>query len=147
MEKIWEVVGVPGDMLNKARFFDNDIKTKGQPSAAKIIPILVNFSMKMEATLVEIQKLISGSPTGSSQAPPPPPKETPWKEKSPGEVKTLLLQKQVKDLVVGMAKIEVPPTVELPTTSPAEVKTKKARRDSETPTSEPSSQKRSVKKN
>ena len=29
LEKIREVVGTPGDVLNKARFFDNDIKTEG----------------------------------------------------------------------------------------------------------------------
>ena len=69
LERIWEIVGNLGDILNKAHLFDNDIKTKGQLSTAKIIPILVGFTLKMEAALVDIWKLVSGSPTGPSQPP------------------------------------------------------------------------------
>ena len=54
MERIREVVGTPRDVLNKARLFDNDIKTEGEIAAAKIIPILVVFTQKMEAALVDI---------------------------------------------------------------------------------------------
>ena len=61
LERIREAVGNPGNVMNKVRLFDNDIKTKGQLSAAKIIPILVNFVCKMETTLVEIQKLVPRS--------------------------------------------------------------------------------------
>ena len=61
LEQIREVVGSPGNVLNKVRFFDNDIKTKVQLSAAKIIPILVTFIQKMEIALVNIRKLVSGS--------------------------------------------------------------------------------------
>ena len=111
LENIREVVGTPGDVLNKAHLFNNDIKTEGHASVAKIIPILVNFTMKLEAVLVEIRKLLSKSLARSSQAPAPPPKETP--QKSLGEVKTPLPQKQVKDLVASMAKIEIPLTMEL----------------------------------
>ena len=111
----------------------------GQVSAAKIIPILVSFTMKMEEAMVEIRKLLFGSPTGSSQAPPPPPKEMPKKEKSLGEVKTPLPQKQVKDLVAGIAKIKILPSIELPAATPATGKAKKTSRDSETPSFEPSS--------
>ena len=141
LEQIREVMGTLGDMLNKARFFDNDIKTKGQVSAAKIIPILVSFTMKMEVALVDIQKLISRSPARSSQAPPPPPKETPRKEKRLEEVKTLLPQQPVKDLVAGLAKIEIPPASILKTT-PLAAKKKKAEKDSDTKaiSSEPSTQ-------
>ena len=77
--------------MNKARLFDNDIKTEGEVSTAKIIPILVSFTMEMEVALMDIQKLVSRSPAGSSQASPPPPKETPRKEKPLDEVKTPLL--------------------------------------------------------
>ena len=69
LEKIWEVLGTPKDVLNKARLFDNDVKSEGEVSAAKVIPVLVSFTMKMEATLAEIWKLLSRSPVGSSQAP------------------------------------------------------------------------------
>ena len=76
LEKIREVIGTPRDMLNKARLFDDNIKTGGEISAAKIIKVLVSSSMKMDALLEEMQKLVSGSPAaGSSQVPPPNPKE------------------------------------------------------------------------
>ena len=96
--------------------------------------------MKMDAALMEIWKLLSVSPVGSSQAPPPPLKEAPKKKKSLGEVKTSLPQKQVKELVARMDKIEIP------TSTPATGKAKKTGRDSRTPSSEPSIQRKSVKK-
>ena len=64
LERICEVVGTLEDVQNKARLFDSDIMTKGQVLAAKIISILVNFTMKMEAALRDIRKLISRSSTG-----------------------------------------------------------------------------------
>ena len=73
MDQIQEVVGNPGDVLNKVRLFDNDVKTKGQLSVAKIIPILVNFGGKMEVILVEMRKLVSGSQARFSQPPLPSP--------------------------------------------------------------------------
>ena len=54
LEKIREVVETPGDVLNKARLFDDDVKTGGEVSTAKIVKVLVSFSMKMDATLAEI---------------------------------------------------------------------------------------------
>ena len=46
LEKIQEAVGTPNDVLNKARLFDNDVKIRGEVSAAKIIKVLVSFTMK-----------------------------------------------------------------------------------------------------
>ena len=69
LEQIWEVVGNLGNVLNKARLFNNDIKIKRQLLAAKIIPILINFACKMETTLVEIWKLVPGSQAGPSRPP------------------------------------------------------------------------------
>ena len=146
LERIREVEGTPRDVLNKAHFFNNDIKTKGQVSVAKIIPILVSFIMKMEAALVDIWKLVSGSATGESRWPL---KKTPLKEKPLEEVKNPLLQQLVKELVAGLAKIGRPPTTELLAATPTVVKVKKIGMDSETPkttSSEPSSQKKSMKK-
>ena len=60
-------MGNPGNVVNKAHLFDNDIKTKGKLSAAKINLILVNFVYKMETTLVEIQKLVPRSQLGPSR--------------------------------------------------------------------------------
>ena len=59
LDQIQEVVGNPGDVLNKVCLFDNNIKTERQLSIPKIITIPVNFRHKMEATLVEMQKLVS----------------------------------------------------------------------------------------
>ena len=135
MEKIREVVGTPGDVLNKAWLFDSDIKAEGEVSAAKIIPILVSFEMKMEGVLVEIRKLLSRSPARSSQAPPPPPKEIPRKGKSLKEVKIPLQQKPVKELVASM--VAILPLAELLAATPAVGKARKTGRDSRTPSSEP----------
>ena len=135
-------MGTSGDVLNKARFFDNDIKIERQVSATKIIPILVSFTMKMETTLRNIWKLVSGSSTGkSSQAPPPPLMETPQKENTLEEVKIPLPQWPAKELVAEVAQ-EVPPT-EFPAATSLAAKKKKVEKDLETPrtmSSEPSSQ-------
>ena len=71
LDQIWEVVGTLSDVLNKAHLFDNDIKAEGQLSAQNVITILVNFGHKMEAILVDIQKLVSGLHAGSSRLPLP----------------------------------------------------------------------------
>ena len=84
---------------------------------------MVNFTRKIEAALVDIRKLVSKSQAKSSRPLLPPPKETPQKDKPLEEVKTPLPQRLVKELVAGLAKIEVPV---------AATKTK-AGRDSKTP--------------
>ena len=61
-------IGNPGDIMNKARFFDNDMKTEGKLSAPRFITIMVDFRRKIEATLVEIQKLVSELQPKPSQA-------------------------------------------------------------------------------
>ena len=61
LEKIWEVIGTPRDVLNKARLFDDDVKTGREVLVAKIVKVLVNFSMKMDTTLGEMRKLLSRS--------------------------------------------------------------------------------------
>ena len=48
-------------------------------------------------------------------------------------MKTPLLQRPIKELVAGLAKIEIPLAAELPAATPATMKAKKTRRDSETP--------------
>ena len=94
LERIKEVVGTPGDVLNKARFFDEDIKTKGEVSTAKIVKVLVTFTRKMEIALVDIQKIVSRSSARESSRPPmPPPTQIPRKEKPLEEIKTPLPQR------------------------------------------------------
>ena len=93
LERIKEVVGTPGDVLNKARLFDKDIKTEREVSAAKIVKVLVTFTQKMKIALVDIRKIVSGSSTGESSRPPMPlPSKTPRKEKPLEEIKTPLPQ-------------------------------------------------------
>ena len=60
LDRIREFIGNPSNVVNKAHLFDNDVKIEGQLSAPKIITILVIFGRKMEATLVEIRKLVPG---------------------------------------------------------------------------------------
>ena len=125
--------------MNKARLFDNDIKTKSQLLAAKIIPNLVNFGQTMEVTLVVIQKLVSKSHAGLSQPPLPSPKATPQKRKPLVEMKTPILHQPVKELVFELAKIEVP-------AAPAMKATEKESKSPKTTSSKPSSQWRSGRK-
>ena len=88
--------------------FDNYIKTKMLLSLPKVIAILVSFERKMEATFVEIWKLVSRSPAELSRPPLPSPKATPLKEKPLVELKTPLPQQPIKELVAEVAKIEIP---------------------------------------
>ena len=60
LERIQSFIGNPGDVVNKARLFDNDIRTGGHPSAPKIIAVLVEFGRKMEATLSDMRGLLTG---------------------------------------------------------------------------------------
>ena len=142
LDRIWEFIGNLGDVVNKAYLFDNEVKTEGQLSAPKIITILVNFGCKMEATLIERRKLVSGSQSKPSRVPLPSLKATPQKSRPIVELKTLLLQRPMKELVVEIAKIEVLVALAL-------AKTKMTKRELETPkttSSEPSLQRSTRKK-
>ena len=66
LDRIWEVIGNLGDLVNKAHLFDNYSKTEILLSLPKVIAIQVSFGRKMEATLVEMRKLVSRSPMESS---------------------------------------------------------------------------------
>ena len=123
LERIRKVVGNLSNVLNKVSLFNNDIKTEGQLSTAKIIPILVNFACKMETMLVEIRKLVPRSQAGPSQPPLPSPAATPQKGEPLVELKTPLPQHPMQELVAEVAKIGIP-------AAPASAKMK---RESETP--------------
>ena len=90
--QIREIVGILGDILNKAHLFDSFIKKEVQMLLPKIIAILVGFQHKMEAVVGDIQKLVPRTLAESSQPPLPPPKETPQKEKPLEKVKIPLPQ-------------------------------------------------------
>ena len=138
--------------MNKARFFDNDVKNRAEVSVAKIIKVLVSFTMKMDTMLGEMRKLLSGSlVAGLSQAPLPPPKEQPQAQELFEVLRDRLQQHRIKEIIQEVAKIEVPvPEVrpaEVPITIPSSAKEKK-KVDSETKvaSSEPSSPKKSNRK-
>ena len=85
----------------------------------------MDFGHKMEATLVEIQKLVFESRSELSQIPLPSPKTTPLKTRPMVELKTPLPQCPRKELVIEAPKIEV-----LAAPIPA---TKMTEKESETP--------------
>ena len=47
-ELLKQAIGAPGDVVNKARLFDEDVRTEGEISVAKIIKVLVSFTRKVE---------------------------------------------------------------------------------------------------
>ena len=60
LDWIRKFIGNLGNMVNKATFFVNEVKAEGQLSVPKIVNVLVEFKRKMEATLVEMRKLLPG---------------------------------------------------------------------------------------
>ena len=144
LERIKEVVGTLRDVFNKARLFDEDIKTEREVSVVKIVKVLVTFTRKMETALVDIRKIVSGSSARESSQPPiTPPTETPRKEKPLEEIKTPLLQRSSKETIAEGSR-EVPPaeftSAKLP--DPAITLTSKEKKSE---SSEPSSQKQKKK--
>ena len=70
IEQIREFIGHIGDVVTKAHLFDNEVKTEDHLSSQKIMTVLVKYEHKMEATLVEMRKLLPGaSAPGTSQPP------------------------------------------------------------------------------
>ena len=62
--RIWELVGHPGEIVNKARLYNQLVESGEAASARKSIPILVKYSQMMKDLLAEIQKVVppSGTP-------------------------------------------------------------------------------------
>jgi hypothetical protein len=61
LERIRTFIRNLGDVVNKVRLFDSEICTEGHPSAPKTIAVLVEFGLKMEATLSNIRGLLGGT--------------------------------------------------------------------------------------
>ena len=61
-QQVSKFLGSPGDVLNKARFFDHGLKQPATDSGVKIIRCMIDYSQKMEKTLKELRTLIQ--PTG-----------------------------------------------------------------------------------
>lgn len=58
LDSIRNYISNPGDVLNKALVFENDLKTDGHISALKVVAIMVEFNQRMELTLAEMKKLL-----------------------------------------------------------------------------------------
>ena len=62
MELIWKMEGVvyqPAVILNKAKLFEAGL-TKNPITAAKVIPVLVDFNQKMDEILMDMRALFEG---------------------------------------------------------------------------------------
>ena len=58
-QKFEEYIGNPGDVVNKAKLFDENL-ARNPVSAGKVIPVLVDFAEKMEELLDEMRILFDG---------------------------------------------------------------------------------------
>ena len=59
IQKIEDYIQEPVDVFNKVKLFDVGL-AKNPISAAKVIPILVNFNQKMEDLVTKMQILFDG---------------------------------------------------------------------------------------
>ena len=89
LDQIRNFIGNPSNIVNKARLFNNKVKTEGQLLAPKIVNVLVEFEQKMEATLVELQKLLIRLQSEPFWLPIPSPRGTLLKHRATVELKTL----------------------------------------------------------
>ena len=124
-----------GNEINKARLFDNEVKIEDQLSAPKIVNILVEFGKKMEATLVEMRKLLPGPQSEPFRLPIPslrdplPKKFQDFIEsmnKALMELRTLQQHRPGKEPVFEAEKVATPVPV-------VQVKAKVVEKKSETP--------------
>ena len=57
-QRVSNFLGSPGDMLNKARFFNHGLKHPATDSGVKIMCCMIDYSQKMEKTLKELRSLL-----------------------------------------------------------------------------------------
>jgi hypothetical protein len=56
--RIRELIGHPGEIVNKARLYDQLVESGEPVSARQTIPILVKYSRMMNNLIAEIQKVV-----------------------------------------------------------------------------------------
>ena len=66
-QKIHGYLGYPGNVLNKARLYDHDLKQPTTDSGVKMMPCMVDNGLKLEKTLKELSSLLH--PTGAQPEP------------------------------------------------------------------------------
>ena len=59
MQKVSDVVGIPGDVWLKAKMFDAELKNAGHISAIKMVTFVMDQRSRMEAALKEMKALIA----------------------------------------------------------------------------------------
>ncbi len=107
-----------GDIVNKAKLFDVEVRSDGRLSAPKMVAVLVDFSRKMDVTLAEMRKLFPGSSAGPSHLPDIPPEspQTRVQEVTNAVAKLVVEQevtpvrKKVKDVEMGEPSSMASPT-------------------------------------
>ena len=57
-QKIHGYMGYPGDVLNKARLYDHDLKQPTTDSGVKMMRCMVDYGLKLEKTLKELRALL-----------------------------------------------------------------------------------------
>lgn len=60
-------IGNLEDVLDKARLFENKLKTNGHIFVPKVVAIVVEFNRRMELTLAEMKKLLFAPTSNSTQ--------------------------------------------------------------------------------
>ena len=66
-QKVCGFLGNPGDMLNKARLYNHDLKQPSTDSGVKMMRCMVDYGLKMEKTLKELRALLHS--TGAQPEP------------------------------------------------------------------------------
>ena len=66
-QKVCRFLGNPGDVLNKARLYNHDLKQPSTDSSVKMMRCMVDYSLKMEKTLKELRVLLHS--TGAQPKP------------------------------------------------------------------------------
>ena len=143
---IREALSFPGDVLNRALLFDEDVRKEGHLAGQKILAVLVKYGHKMEATLGEMWKLLP-EPSGQPANPPPAPSAASPSAKSKYPLLDSLIEKMKeresrKNLEAAASGEAVPveavPTGGVPSISTKE-KGKEPEQESRAASSEPTS--------
>ena len=66
-QKIHGYLGFPGNVLNKARLYDHELKQPTTDSGVKMMRCMVDYGLKLEKTLKELRALLH--PTGVQPEP------------------------------------------------------------------------------
>ena len=73
LSTVWELVGHPGDIVNKAHLYDQLMESADSSSARQTLQILVKYSRSMKDWLKEIQKFLPPCGTPRRMLDPGPP--------------------------------------------------------------------------